>query len=309
MTSLQYLWQEYNKWDATSVQIKSQISKWRVILLTLIIASALFSILSHLVATGGISIDISIQKITQQVLSGLSAGGIALAAYFGGKMLSASKEKQWLKARSVAEAFKSESFLYLMKAAPYHLSNPDAIAHQRITDIAKRRKDIQHIAISEQQLKANMPSTDMSFDDYITKRVNDQKDGYYRPKALEYQQKENTAKMVGYLLGTIGAILALLPVISPGFSSYTSIWVAFITTISGALASYFAANRYEYLIVAYQSAADKLELILTQWGQMKSDTQRRQFVLACEQIIITENNGWMAEFVDTIDDRQEDLPK
>jgi hypothetical protein len=69
--------------------------------------------------------------------------------------------------------------------------------------------------------------------------------------------------------------------------------VAVITTISGALAAHALAQRYEQLTVSYRASAQRLESAVARW-KAGGSADVGDLVEACENILLEENQGWIA---------------
>lgn len=134
----------------------------------------------------------------------------------------------------------------------------------------------------------------LTVQDYINERVNDQINGFYRPRSKEHTRKIEKFKTIGLLLGVIAIVLGAL-----GSTGWTAGWVAVVSTVTASIAAYAYAGRYQYLIISFQATANRLELLRTRWeasGKTDKDFQERnQFILDCEEAISIENSAWMAE--------------
>ncbi len=296
--SLKYLWEEYRKWAYTSRKIKGSISMWRGMLLAAIIGSAIFTILGELVNSE--VIKTASKDDVRQVFNIMSALCIGAATLIGRDMLSGKREEKWYKARSLAEAYKSESYLFAIKAQPYNQGDRNKTVIQRIKNLSDKTKKAEQL-VPEKMDTSKMPPPDLSYVDYLKNRVENQREGYYLKKVVEYQKKSGRAKFFSTLLGGIGISLSGLAALGGQFS-HLAIWVTLVTTISGAVAAFYAASRYQYLILSYRSVADRLKTL--QLEPAENQAQKLDLVYRFEQAIITENNGWMTEFMDSVEERE-----
>ena len=148
--------------------------------------------------------------------------------------------------------------------------------------------------ISEEEKLKRLPSDLSTVEDYIKQRVNDQIEGFYRPKSEKYTSRMELIKYTGLAIGVIVVVLGAL-----GTTGWTAGWVALFTTITASIATCAYAGRYQYLIISYQATANRLELLRTRWqasGMTDSDVeQRNRFILDCEDAISIENSAWIAE--------------
>lgn len=101
-------------------------------------------------------------------------------------------------------------------------------------------------------------------------------------------------KNIGLSLGAIAIGLGAL-----GLTGWTAGWIAVIATITASITAFAYAGRYQYLIISYQTTANKLERLRALWeskGKVDNDTkERNKFICECEAVISIENSAWMAE--------------
>jgi hypothetical protein len=163
---------------------------------------------------------------------------IALATFFTKEILSPERDRRWVRARSMAEALKSETYLFRAGVTPYDV--PDAAEHllDRTKDLLAKVSDVQAATLSAEQQRERLPSSPLSVNDYITERIDDQINNFYVPRARQYEAL--LARTRGISLG-LGAVATVLGVI--GMTGWTAGWVAVITTITTAIAAYLYAGR------------------------------------------------------------------
>jgi hypothetical protein len=81
-------------------------------------------------------------------------------------------------------------------------------------------------------------------------------------------------------------------------SKQPALWVPVVTTVAAAVTTHIGAQRYEILIVSYDATARRLSTLRDQWLNAKREAGKpldaEAFVLKCEQVISSENQGWMA---------------
>jgi len=146
-----------------------------------------------------------------------------------------------------------------------------------------------------------VPTETMSVDEYVSTRLKSQIDpesGYYWRAARE--NEVSTSRFRGWAL-TLGLVSTILG----GFGTFgvtsIAIWVAVLTTVSGSLAAYFQAGRFEYLVLSYGATAHRLTNLLDVWKANPDPQLASSFVLSCEEAISVENQGWMAEWLSEVD--------
>ena len=230
---------------------------------------------------------------------------VGLAAYYTKELLAPEQEKRWVRARSAAEAFKSETHLFLTLAPPY--DTPDAAQKLMKRVEALTVDNVRTSAISpEEKRKRLHQGPPYTIDDYIKNRVQDQID-WYHDKADLNANNMARGRQISLGLGALAVVLGALGGLGNqlgqlGEAGVLGAWVAVITTMTTAIAAYVYANRFQYLSVSYQATGRRLETLLTNWrisGKTDADkADRDQLILDCENVISVENSAWMAEWTE-----------
>ena len=101
------VWEDYRRCAFRSRQLKRWLISVRLLALTLLILGCAIGLLAD---------QIEGVPVASRWLAGLSAVALALAAYAGKEALDAGLKRNWVLARSVAEALKSEAFKFITKA-------------------------------------------------------------------------------------------------------------------------------------------------------------------------------------------------
>jgi hypothetical protein len=119
--------------------------------------------------------------------------------------------------------------------------------------------------------------------------------GKYREYAFtSRKRKMKRNKNMGLSLGVFAVVLGAL-----GITGWTAGWIAVISTIAASITAFAYAGRYQYLIISYQTTANKLERLRVLWeskGKTDNDTDtRNKFIRECEAMISIENSAWMVE--------------
>jgi uncharacterized membrane protein YphA (DoxX/SURF4 family) len=245
---------------------------------------------------GTLSSQIAGLQATLAWLLGLAGGAlIALAAYLGRELLKPDQERHWVRARSLAEALKAETFLCRTGAPPYDGPDPAPRLLARVRELLDQVKDLPAASLSPDQKREGLPAGPLSVEQYIEERVNDQIEHFYRPKAKEYEELMQRWRTVTLIIGGGAVILGVL-------GQAAAAWVAVLTTIGTAVAAHLYANRYQHLIISYQATARQLESLKLEWHVMGAPEQdpdkRHKFLLDCEEAISIENSAWMAKWLE-----------
>jgi hypothetical protein len=290
--ALAYAWEKYRVYAKTSRKRKKELMAWRFRVLILGIAGAVLGLLCQE------AIRLELHQIIWNrlptVLGCLSALSLGLATYFGKELVTPEQERRWIRSRSIAEALKSQAYMFLTDATPYNTSDKAERLLRETEELLESVRDLPHEGISEEEKLKGLPPGMVTVEDYIKERVDDQINGFYRPRSEAYTNKMQKFKRTGLLLGVIAIVLGAL-----GSTGWTAGWVAVISTIIASVAAYTYAGRYQYLIISYQATMNRLELLRTRWeasGKTDKDIKERsQFILDCEEAISIENSAWMAE--------------
>jgi conflict system pore-forming effector with SLATT domain/uncharacterized protein DUF4231 len=289
--ALKYIWSQYRTWAITARHYKDEVSRWRDIVLALSISGAVVGTLSQQLVVWNVA------PAASWLVRGLgfvSAAALVLAAFFTKEIFSPDPEARAVRARAAAEAFKSQGYLLATGAPPY-----DAIAtpEDLLEKPEKVRQAVENLAaltITEAQKIERMPSVPMPLEEYVRQRVDDQIE-YYSRSATANTQKVAKSRRFSLILGAVAAVLGIVA------ATYASVagWVAVIGTLTAAIAARQYAERYQFLIVSYRAAAEKLEGLKARWEierKQNGALANQKFIHACEEAISAENSAWMAEW-------------
>ncbi len=316
--ALSYAWGKYRIFAHTSQKNKNTLSNWRRVVVILGISGAFLGLLCQdaarvlevcnlkqttilctpLQVIWGLAPDFlkgSAQSVPK-ILGIMSAFVLGLATYFGKELVSPEKEREWIRSRSTAESLKAEVYKFLTGTTPYDEDDNAELLLEETEKLLESVKDIPTVKLDEKEKEKGLPFGLSSVDDYIKARIDEQIEGFYRPKSETFTKKMEQVKHMGLILGVLVIFLGAL-----GTNGWTAGWVALITTITASITAYAYAGRFQYLIISYQATANRLELLRTRWqASGMTDThakQRNRFILDCEEAISIENSAWMAELI------------
>jgi hypothetical protein len=108
------IWTKYRGWAQRASAIKAGLDRWRLWTLVMTIAGAFLATLA-----GSLKGDGASNSLLPQALSAASAVAMAVAAFLSRSMLDPQVEREWIRARSLAEACKSEAFRFATTLPPY----------------------------------------------------------------------------------------------------------------------------------------------------------------------------------------------
>jgi hypothetical protein len=291
--ALRYAWSQYRIWAATARRKKAEMTAWRQRVLLLTIIGASLATLSHQIA--------ALSRTASWIIGILGGGLIAIATYLGHEILKPDQERIHVRARSLAEALKSEVFLFRTETPPYDSDQASAILLARVKSLLDRGEDLPAVVLTEEEALAGLPQGALSIEDYIKERVDDQVNGFYRPRARRFGKLLRRWRGVSLLVGAAAALFGAASV-AEDVGKWAAGWVAVLTTVGTAVASHVFASRYQYLVTSYQATARELDFLKHEWtvlGAPAQDAEKRhQFVAGCERAISVENSAWMAKWIE-----------
>ena len=290
---LAYVWGKYREYALTSRKRKEELTKWRLRVFIFGISGAILGTLCQESIRLGFN-DVTNLSCVPFILGFSSAAAIGLATYFGKELVNPYQEQRWIRSRSMAEALKSEIYLFRSNSPPYDTDKKPEKLIENAVELLKKVEDLPTEIISDEQKQKGLPTEDLTVEEYIQTRVNDQINNFYRPKSDELKQKMKRNKNIGLSLGVFAIVLGAL-----GLTGWTAGWIAVIATIAASITAFAYAGRYQYLIISYQTTANKLERLRVSWeSKEKTDNAtdaRNKFIRECEAVISIENSAWMAE--------------
>ena len=292
-SALAYVGGKYREYALTSRKRKAELTAWRLRVLIFGITGAILGTLCQESIRWGFN-DTSNLRWVPFILGFSSAAAIGLATYFGKELVNPYQEQRWIRSRSMAEALKSEIYLFRSNSPPYDTDKKPEKLIENVEALLKKVGDLPTEIISDEQKQKGLPTDDLTVEEYIQTRVNDQINNFYRPGSDELKRKMKRNKNIGLSLGVFAIALGAL-----GLTGWTAGWIAVIATIAASITAFAYAGRYQYLIISYQTTANKLERLRVLWeskGKADNDTDaRNKFIRDCEAVISIENSAWMAE--------------
>lgn len=200
--------------------------------------------------------------------------------------------------RSASEGLKTEIYAYLAGGTPYtsHTDRDQALG-ERTRALVSQVGDLHRHTLGITADTKPLPAV-AGVEDYITRRVEDQIDKYYRPKAAGYERRVRTRRGRATALGAVTVVLSALAGLStvPPFQGLSPLaaWTPVATTAATAVAAHIAASRYDHLVIEYLRTAQQLEHLRDAY--LEADGDPEAFVDACENFISIENQGWMTRW-------------
>lgn len=280
--ALDRAWTEQRRWSLTAVRLRHRIARARLLALCLAIATAVVAVAAVQIA--GVA---PWAGRTLAAVGAVTAGvGTIVQRRVGTAQVSA-----WTRARSASEGVKSEVYRRLAGGHSYAAGDPDSTLAEQTGKVLDGVSDLQRHTLGI-TLDAK-PTPDVhDVDTYVTQRVNDQIERYYRPRASAYERRVRRLRVAGDVAGIVavllGAVAAAFEVTS------LAAWVPVVTTVGTALVAHIAASRYDHQIIEFLRTADQLEHLRD--NRLRHSTSDAEFVDACEDVISIENQGWMTRW-------------
>lgn len=286
------VWRRHRVWSAAAGQLKLGIARWRTAALALGAAGALLQTLAATMPSSATSTAIAL------------VGTVALVAVpiITANFLKTEQIKAWLRARSVSEGIKSETYRLRARAEPY--SDGDAARLNANCRKIEVWADSLATELAKAQPDDKPPPGRLDSDGYLKRRVNDQVEAYYRRQARKNSRHSDWYRWLSIVLSSLAAILgAIATALKLGSGTGTEAggigaWIAVLTTFSASVVAYAAASRFTENARSYFATARQLEDLRDDWiagGRPADNEQWSAFVAACEEAISAENRGWMAK--------------
>jgi hypothetical protein len=260
------------------------------------------------IQTAAAQLDLSPLSLLRFATAIVGAIALAVSAYWLNSKASKQQITNWTRARSASEGLKEQIYRFLVGGPPYATSaDPPGDFLKNRTKLENAVRDLNQYKVAVPQAvadrTANKRPLALDPESYITRRVVDQIEGYYRPNAAKNARKSAQFRGAVFYLGLVAAVLGVLagggtllavPVIS-GLGP----WIAVITTLAGGLTAYVAAERYDYQTLSYSGTANRLQELRDTWRfytpQQKHE-HLAEFVDHVEAAISSENEAWLAEW-------------
>ncbi len=284
-----YIWGEYRVWAETSRALKRRITgTGTLVLLVTLLGTACGALAPLVPATHPIVLAVP-WAVT--VMPWVSAALLGLATFLTNQLLGESERMNWVKARAVAEAFKSEAHKYVTGAPPYDTPDAPHLLAQKAADLQRVVPGVITAPVTPEARAHGSPAGRWSVDEYITHRMREQIDAFYRPAVARHAHAVSTAKRLA--LG-FGALAVLLSLAGSSFGRWPAAVLGVVTTAAVSVAAWFQGGHHQQLALNYQSTISKLELLLAQ--HRASRLAGTQLILDAEAIMQAEHAAWLAEW-------------
>jgi hypothetical protein len=293
-------WRKYRGWAARARAIRNDLDRWRLRALVLtVLGAALATLAAQLQAwfpadqggSGGAG-------VLGRVLSAVSAVAMALAAYVGRSVLDPAVERQWLRARALAESCKAEAYRFATRVSPYEGADAGPKLLGKLQQLLASGADVPAVEVDPNEAAKGLPAYPLLVEEYVIQRVRDQIDRFYRPRAT---LNERRAAVCALWVQGLTGIAAVLGAIGAVHGGGVEAWVATLGTVATAVGAFALGQRYQRLAATYRVTADRLAVRLALWELAQQGQAERAadaaLVLDAEAIMAAENEAWLAEFL------------
>jgi hypothetical protein len=242
-----------------------------------------------------------------RMVAAASAVALALVGFVQIHFLTTDRIQAWVRLRSVSEGLKSEIFRFRAGATPYDAPGGESANAGRLNqnaDALEKAADDLARHLPDRPKRPSEPPPKLDAAGYLERRVNDQINGYYLPRARDNEKAAAFYKYLGIAAAAIGLVLSTIMAI--GEAPAYGVWVPVLTTLAAAFAAHSGVERHDFLAKNYAQHAQRLERLARGWY---ANGERRHypaiwsaFVHECEETISVENRGWMAAMVEEVRD-------
>jgi hypothetical protein len=196
---IQSVWNRQRQWSKAANELKSGIVKWRTSVLVL---GSVGAVLQTLAATLPAAFVSSASAVVGTV-------ALALVPALTGYYLTPEQTRKWLRARSVSEGLKSETFLFRAGAEPYCGADALGVFMEKTREIETWAGNLEP-ELARIQPDAKPPPGPLDPETYLVRRIQEQVDKYYRPQAALNAQRARWFHQAEILLGVAAAVLAAI---------------------------------------------------------------------------------------------------
>jgi len=281
------VWADQRIWSRTSNLLKGRIDRARQMALALAIATAVLAVLAGQIAAAAPGTGRALQTA-----AAITAGLGTLL----GRRTQLERVAEWTRARSVSEGLKSEVFQRLAGGTTYEGPEPDRILGERCRAIVAGVSDLQRHTLGISTESKPLPAV-RDVTSYISARVNEQINHYYRPRAERYERRVRRLRTAVDVLGVTAVVFSAIA--ATGQATGVAAWVPVLTTVTAALLAHISASNYDHQVVEFLRSAQQLEQLRDGLGADPTTAPRlaaARFIDACESVLSVENQAWMARW-------------
>ncbi|GAA3868958.1 hypothetical protein GCM10022243_38190 [Saccharothrix violaceirubra] len=274
-----WVWRRQGVWSATATALKNRVERIRRWSMIALVGAALAGVTAAFVQEAA--------PVVARWITGFAVVSVASSVYLRGR-LGKDAVAEWTTARRTSESLKSEVYRFLAGTAPYHDRDATRL-HDRAEEIDRQAKDLDPHTTGIRVADRELPRV-YDIRSYEDVRVRAQITGYFKPKAAQSDRRLRRFGRLDFVIGYAGAALTAFATV---FFGDVSAVIGALTTVGATLAAHVAESELRYLAVEYTRTAAELDRLCERRaiGGVASDDE---FVDACEQVIVSENQAWVA---------------
>jgi putative intracellular protease/amidase len=280
---VRWVWDQQSMWSQAANRLRASLFRARRTTLWLTIVAAISATaagqIAHLSSPAGKALA---------WLAAASAGLVAVNQTF----TKPAKVEHWMRARSVSEALKAETYPYWAGVSPYRGADRETVFRHKVDAVIAAAEDLVGSTVGIRPAQRALPAVS-DVDSYTAVRVQGQIDNYYQRQSEAMQRRARQFRVVETVLAAVAALISATAAVS-GVLEWSA-WLPVITTITAAIAAEAAAQRYSELAVEYGLTRSELERLLRDRAATgHSPDADDAFVHAAERVISLQNEAWMA---------------
>jgi hypothetical protein len=277
-----WVWDQQSIWSQAANHLKASLLRARRNTLWLTIVAAISA-----TAAGEIAHISSPAAKGLAWLAAVSAGLIAVNQTF----IKTANVERWMRARSVSEALKAETYPYLAVVAPYRGDDRQNVYRRAVDAVIDAAKDLHDATNGIEAVRRSLPAVS-DVDSYAAVRVEGQVRDYYQRQSAAMNRRAREFRAAETALAVVAAAISATAAVS-GVLQWSA-WLPVITTITAAIAAESAAERYSELAVEYGLTRSELERLLRDRATTSHSRDADDaFVHAAERVISLQNEVWM----------------
>ena len=285
------------QWSQTADSLKKSLGRARWWVFFLSVSGALAASIASQIGPSGAPVAVGNFANPRGWAAIAGVLCLAFSTFLVSRLLGAASVSNWARARAISEGLKREAFRFATRSAPYDDPDPDK-NETKLDDERRGIEDDGADLIASLVAKSGSGSTPRMFlgePDYRALRVQKAID-WYRRKGGEHRKTATRLGRTEFALSAVATVVTALSTISGkwtigGVQLDFLAFTAVLTTLGGAILAHVEALRLHDLVMTYFATARRLE--------DKKDRPGLSFsalVSDCEDIIATENSGWIAKW-------------
>jgi SMODS and SLOG-associating 2TM effector domain 1/Protein of unknown function (DUF4231) len=286
---IEQAWNEYRGWAKRARVLQSSARRWSRLSFA---CSGLAAIL------GAAAAQVAGDSVLARVLAFAAAVAAAMIPLVGREILSVDSETRWIRARSTAEAIKSECFRFAAQLGEYAGPSPKTAFVTRRDALAEPAERAGLTPLGDPMPKegdARCPPVPLTGAWYTEHRLDEQM-RYYAKGQAENERAATQLRTIGFASAIVAAIFGVA--VSSFGQAWFAPWIGVMTTITVAVMAYGLLDRRQYLAASYGAMATRLSRIRETFSEPVVDLA--SLVTATEDLLQSEHAAWSEQMSKTV---------